>query len=565
MIANKVKLVVWDLDDTFWQGTLAEGGITPVADNVARVVELSKRGIVNSICSKNDHATARAKLEELGAWDYFVFPVIRFEPKGKAIAEMIETAALRAENVLFLDDNPANLEEARYFNPGIMAAHPSDVLEGLLDHPHLAGKPDPELTRLNQYRFLQKKAEVRSTSTVSNEEFLRQSDIRVTIDYDVEANFDRVVELINRANQLNYTKKRLEKPAQLARFRESLRAFALHSGCVWVRDNYGDYGLVGFFQMARRPNKKKLRHFVFSCRTMNMGIEQYIYDLLDRPEIDIVEPVSYGLEGRTRIDWINRGEGQGEDGAANGGKLLLLGGCDLLRLSSYCSTNRLEFVNKVKSGLNVRYDDFGFLLSDREALRNCAALLPTWTYEDALEFDEGVATSDLILLCMFGAINGEYYALDGVQLRLPEEALDVEIGGVALRERVRRLEMEPEECTRLILKGFDRVHRLARDEAQIFVIGYSTLAAGNEEKLAKRKAFNEACRAYCLANPRFRYVDVDTLIPRQELLDQRHFSPAGYFILARHILTESGMPGPALGTRDRATAAAQEWAAQAAQ
>jgi predicted enzyme involved in methoxymalonyl-ACP biosynthesis len=102
MLENKVKLVIWDLDDTFWTGTLTEGGITPIPGNAERVIELSKRGIINSICSKNDPEAAKAKLTELGVWDYFVFPAISFSPKGKAVADMIEGAALRPENVLLI-------------------------------------------------------------------------------------------------------------------------------------------------------------------------------------------------------------------------------------------------------------------------------------------------------------------------------------------------------------------------------------------------------------------------------------------------------------------------------
>ena len=118
-ITNKVKLVIWDLDETFWRGTLTEGGITPVASNVAMVKELSRRGIINSICSKNDYDQVKNALTELGIWEFFVFPHIQFAPKGQALVTMLEGAGLRAENVLFVDDNPSNLEEAKFFNPGI--------------------------------------------------------------------------------------------------------------------------------------------------------------------------------------------------------------------------------------------------------------------------------------------------------------------------------------------------------------------------------------------------------------------------------------------------------------
>ncbi len=96
----------------------------------------------------------------------------------------------------------------------------------------LLEKPDPELTRLNQYRALQEKFEKRSASELSNEEFLRASNIRVEIDYDIAGNFDRIVELINRTNQLNYTKNRLETPESVDEFREQMNGFGYYAGCV---------------------------------------------------------------------------------------------------------------------------------------------------------------------------------------------------------------------------------------------------------------------------------------------------------------------------------------------
>ena len=353
MIENKVKLVIWDLDETFWRGTLTEGGIAHIESNIEMVRELSRRGIINSICSKNDHEQAKEKLSECGIWDHFVFPSISFNPKGKAIAEMIEGAALRPQNVLFLDDNPSILEEAKFFNPGIiylvirpMCRRTYSII------PNLAGKPDPELTRLKQYQFLQRKVEERGVTALSNEEFLRASNIRIVINNDIEPNFDRVVELINRTNQLNFTKIRLETDDEVQGLRDLINGRYVYTGTVHVVDNYGDYGLVGFYLGMRRSIYNKLIHFVFSCRTMNMGIEQYIYEMLGSPDVEIVKPVSYGLKTHDRVDWINAGEAgpaSGESGPLNE-KLALLGGCDLLQLASYCSTDRSEFVNEGKRG-----------------------------------------------------------------------------------------------------------------------------------------------------------------------------------------------------------------------
>jgi len=514
-------------------------------------VALSKRGIINSICSKNDYDQARAKLTELGVWEHFVFPRISFNPKGKAVAELIEDAALRPQNVLFIDDNRSNLEEVKFFNPGIMTGHPDDLLDGLLDHPHLAGKPDPEMSRLKQYQFLQQKVDERSSSSLSNEEFLRASNIRVTIDYDIESNMDRILELINRTNQLNYTKKRVETPEDVAEFRGYLNKFGFYAGCVSAADNYGDYGLIGFFLGQQRPNKKFLLYFAFSCRTMNMGIEQYIYETLNRPDIEIVGPVSYGLDTHDTIDWINTGESSqdganksGNDGAVTpaNSKLLLLGGCDLLQLASYCSTDRLEFVNYAKEGHRLRFDDPNFVLTDRTLLRDCKVIreFPWWTYEDALRFDEGVASSDLMLLSMWPGMNDSYFkTTDGVMVKMNKKAIArAESNGQGwFEDNLVPLDLDDDTRLEMTLASFDRIAAMARPAARIFCLGAYSLGQKNEFRAARRRRYNAVTREYCSRHPQqFTYVDVDGIVPPDTLVNGTHYSRHGTFLLARYIL-----------------------------
>ena len=544
MLENKVKLVIWDLDDTFWTGTLTEGGITPIPGNAERVIELSKRGIINSICSKNDPEAAKAKLTELGVWDYFVFPAISFSPKGKAVADMIEGAALRPENVLFIDDNPSNLEEVRFFNPGIMTAHPETSLGLLLDHPHCAGKPDPELKRLNQYRFLQRKVEERNASALSNEEFLRLSNIMVTIDYDIDPHLDRIVELINRTNQLNYTKKRLNTPAELERFRKLLNErFGHHAGCIRATDAYGDYGLIGFFLLRRTALVNKLVHFVFSCRTMNMGIEQYVYELLEQPEIDIVAPVSYGLRSHQKINWINTSAQQegGESKRADR-KLMLLGGCDLLQVATYCSANRLEFVNRAaEDETKVRYEDPGFILGDRARIRDSEIIrrIPCWSYEDAVRFDNGLVSSDLIILSMRPAMNGDYYRTkDGIDIRMiPKFAKAIrEKNPEWFDQNIFETAIDDDERLDRILASIDAVRSRSSETCSVFVLGCH-MGEKTGPRSRRRAAFNAMCRNYCEKHSaRFHFIDTSGVIPMEHMVSGTHFSRAGYFVLARHIL-----------------------------
>lgn len=274
VLQDPVKLVVWDLDDTFWKGTLAEGGVEPVAENIDLVKRLAGRGIVSSICSKNDKVSVAENLQRLGVWDYFVLPSISFQPKGRSIAALIEALQLRPANTVFIDDNPSVLAEARYSCPGLVCLESPSQLAAQLDSAPLRGAADPEMNRLAQYKLLASRYDELKTSGLSNEQFLRQSEIRIEIDYAIEPHLDRVIELVNRSNQLNYTKLRLETEEEKQAFTRDMVAFGFNAGIVRLSDKYADYGIVGFFMTLATLKEYRLVHFVFSCRVMNMGVEQ---------------------------------------------------------------------------------------------------------------------------------------------------------------------------------------------------------------------------------------------------------------------------------------------------
>jgi len=100
-----IRLIIWDLDETFWKGTLTEGGIEYITDNQSIVIELAQRGIMNSICSKNDFNSVQNLLKNHSIWDHFIFPSINWESKGHRVAAIVEATQLRAPTVLFIDDN----------------------------------------------------------------------------------------------------------------------------------------------------------------------------------------------------------------------------------------------------------------------------------------------------------------------------------------------------------------------------------------------------------------------------------------------------------------------------
>ncbi len=52
---NELKLIIWDLDSTFWNGDLESNNVKLNKTNLKIVKKLNKIGIINSISSKNDY------------------------------------------------------------------------------------------------------------------------------------------------------------------------------------------------------------------------------------------------------------------------------------------------------------------------------------------------------------------------------------------------------------------------------------------------------------------------------------------------------------------------------
>ena len=328
---DSIKLVIWDLDETFWNGTLSEEGVHVIAENVNLVKLLTKRGIINSIVSKNNFADAKSKLQEIGVWEYFIFPTIAWEGKGKLVKSVIEKCQLRPINVLFLDDNHLNLEEAKFYNNGLHVEAPFFISE-IRNHHAFKGKDDASHSRLNHYKILERKY-VDKSEMHNNEEFLNASGICIQYIHNLSDHTERLHELLNRTNQLNYTKKRLE-PDEV----ENLIVDGnLDNKLIKVTDNYGDYGIVGFYSFDLKTNS--LQHFVFSCRIINLGIEQFVYAILGFPNINIVPEVAIQLTS-SKPDWVSVIDGtslklEASDIEKSDYKILFKGECNLFQMLYY--------------------------------------------------------------------------------------------------------------------------------------------------------------------------------------------------------------------------------------
>ncbi|MEA2013050.1 MAG: HAD-IIIC family phosphatase [Verrucomicrobiota bacterium] len=335
---EKIKLVIWDLDETFWKGVLSEGEVNIITENVEMVKYLSKRGIINSISSKNSYDQAKKLLKEYNIWDYFIFPHISWQPKGAQIKDIINKSNLRTTNVLFLDDNILNLKEAVFYNKGLNIKMP-DFIPSIKISPSCIGKDDSNLSRLKHYKIIETKNEEAELCS-DNVKFLRESDITISFIGNLGKNKKRLLELLNRTNQLNFTKKRLSE----YELDSLINNKKLSQKLIKAKDKYGDYGIIGFYSF--NEEEKILEHFVFSCRILNMGIEQYVYSMLEVPRINIVPEIAVKLNS-SKPDWIKETKSKKKSKKnANKIKILFKGGCDLSQMLHYLKEYKINIIEE---------------------------------------------------------------------------------------------------------------------------------------------------------------------------------------------------------------------------
>ncbi len=536
-----VKLIVWDLDDTFWKGTLSEGGATAIEANIQLVKDSTDAGIINSICSKNEPEPTIAHLKELGIWEHFVFASINWDNKGARLAYMINSMALRPQNVLFLDDNVHNLQEAKHHLPLLQIAEPDVILE-LIAQVAALPKKDTAHKRLKQYKVLEEKAEAAKTFD-SNEQFLYSSNIRVTMHTDCENQIERLHDLILRSNQLNFTKKRISE--------EELRALIadedVKCGYVSVTDNYGDYGIVGFYAIKNG----EAEHFVFSCRTMGQMIEQWVYAQLGFPKLEVVGEVRTQLNSTDCPAWINQegvqsGERKEESGKSVADcKILVKGPCDLSNSLSYIHAsenivsdftyvdNRGMVIDTYNHSVHIRGLHEYSEADNRMLIEEC-------TYIDPAMLKGTFFTGDYDLIFISSLFESSYnvYRRKGTNVRVVMNSYNnyLESDEKFLSKYELIGLTQPEEYV-LFLK--ESLEWLPKKTTLCVILGATY---GGSEQALRHKALNDAVKALAAIEPRIKYIDVDEFAKSEaDFTDGlNHYQTRVYFEIAQAMIRIAG-------------------------
>lgn len=265
-----IKIVAWDLDNTIWKGVLVEDGADKLKlmPHIRSVMEtLDKRGIVNSVVSKNNYDEAFELLSKYGIADLIVFPKISWIPKSEAIKTMISDFNVGADTVAFIDDSPFEREEVKFANPDVRVFDSINYRD-LLGYSEFNPEQSAESPmRRESYKNQNKRKEIQNSFSGDYLDFVKSCNIKLLISKANSHSVNRIQELVQRTNQMNFSGNRYKRDE----IEELLENPELDNYSIKCEDKFGNYGTVGYCIVNNTI--PQLSDLMFSCRIQSKRVE----------------------------------------------------------------------------------------------------------------------------------------------------------------------------------------------------------------------------------------------------------------------------------------------------
>jgi len=296
---RSAKALVLDLDNTLWGGVIGDDGLEGIQlgqgsalgeafvafQHYAR--DLSRRGIILAVCSKNDEANALEPFERhpemvLKRTDIACF-VANWTDKAANLRQIAASLNIGLDALVFADDNPAEraivrrelpmvavpeLPEDPTLYPATLAA--AGYFEGIRLTPE-------DMERTAQYQANAARATLMASAT-DMDGYLRSLDMRA-----IWGRFDRVgqariVQLINKTNQFNLMTRRVTDE-EIAALIENNRALSLQ---IRLTDIFGDNGVIALVSGQFAPGTQDIRieDWLMSCRVLGRQMEEATLNLV---------------------------------------------------------------------------------------------------------------------------------------------------------------------------------------------------------------------------------------------------------------------------------------------
>ncbi|HEY0184310.1 MAG TPA: HAD-IIIC family phosphatase [Rhodopila sp.] len=292
------KCLVLDLDNTVWGGVIGDDGMEGIAlgqgsplgeaytafQEYAR--ELSRRGVILAVCSKNDEANALEPFEKhpemvLRRSDIASF-VANWSNKADNIRAIAQELNIGLDSLCFIDDNPFERNLVRQELPMVAVPEVSDDPSGypvaLADGGYFEGLAvtDEDRERTSQYQG-NKARDALKASVTDLPSYLRGLEMQLIWKRFDKIGLQRIVQLINKSNQFNLTTRRYTDEDVIAVMADP-DAFGLQ---LRLTDRFGDNGIIAIIIGRLQANKDLyVDTWLMSCRVLGRQVEPTTLNLI---------------------------------------------------------------------------------------------------------------------------------------------------------------------------------------------------------------------------------------------------------------------------------------------
>jgi FkbH-like protein len=292
------KCIVLDLDNTLWGGVIGDDGMEGIQIGELKtgkaflrfqkwLKELSYRGIILAVCSKNDEEIAMEPFLKhsemvLRMEDIAVF-MANWQDKASNIRIIQKRLNVGMDSIVFIDDNPFERELVKKEIPEIcvpeMPQNPSDYVSYLesLNLFETSSHSLEDRIRGKQYKEEASRRKAEETYG-SIDDFLKG--LHMVSEYSSFQQFyyARIAQLTQRSNQFNlrtvrYTTEDIER---ISKDEDYLTLqFSL-------KDDFGDSGLISLLILKKEEETLFIDTWIMSCRVLKRTMEEFVINELVR-------------------------------------------------------------------------------------------------------------------------------------------------------------------------------------------------------------------------------------------------------------------------------------------
>lgn len=288
---SRKKVLALDADNTLWSGILGEDGVEGIKidpinyPGVAywrfqeQLKAAKNSGLVLALVSKNNYKDVVEVFNKLNMplrLDDFAVQQVNWSPKSENISLIAESLNLGLDSIVFIDDNPFEIEQVRHAIPTIdcyqfPVSAPENGLSLLHSIDNLSTwqltSEDKAKTALYAQEVQRKAAQSKAQTL---EAYLKSLDLRLEYGINRKSELTRISQLTNKTNQFNLTTKRYSE-LDIENLMREHKVYDFR-----IVDRYGDMGIVGICILK----DQHIDTFLMSCRALGREVESTMLKII---------------------------------------------------------------------------------------------------------------------------------------------------------------------------------------------------------------------------------------------------------------------------------------------